>query len=75
MTKEPYYEITKTINNLLINIIIHKKSPIQIIEAHWHRALELSIVFEGEVEFHNENRIKICNNNEVNLSNCEEIHY
>ncbi len=75
MTKEPYYEITKTINNLPINIIIHKKSPIQIIEAHWHRALELSIVFEGEVEFHNENRIKICKNNEVNLSNCEEIHY
>ena len=26
-----------------------KKSPCQICTAHWHRSLELSIVFEGEV--------------------------
>ena len=46
-----YYEITKTMNNLPISIYPHKKSPCQICTAHWHRSLELSIVFEGKVIF------------------------
>lgn len=75
MTKDPYYEITKTIHNIPINIHLHKKSPLPIIEAHWHRAIELSIVFEGEVDFYNGNRHRICKENEVSLSNSEEIHY
>lgn len=75
MLNNPYYEITKTINNLPVNIILHPISPIQIIEAHWHRALEISIVFEGEVIFYNANLKKKCHKNEINLTNCEEIHY
>lgn len=75
MLNNPYYEITKTINNLPVNIILHPISPIQIIEAHWHRALEISIVFEGEVIFYNANKQKRCQKNDINLTNCEEIHY
>ena len=75
MKKEPYYEITKIIHNIPINIHLHKKSPLPIIEAHWHRAIELSIVFEGEVDFYNGSHHRICKKNEVSLSNSEEIHY
>lgn len=49
--KEIYYEITKTMNNLPLSIYLHKQSPCQICAAHWHRALELSIVFEENVIF------------------------
>lgn len=49
-----YYEITKTMNNLPISIYPHKKSQCQICTAHWHRSLELSIVFEGKVIFFND---------------------
>lgn len=75
MLNDPYYEITKTIDNLPVNIILHPISPIQIIEAHWHRALEISIVFEGEVIFYNANQVARCQKNDINLTNCEEIHY
>ena len=43
-----YYEITKTMHNLPLSIYLHKKSPFQKVEAHWHRALEISIVFDYE---------------------------
>ena len=46
-----YYEITKIMNNLPISICPHKKSPCKICTGHWHRSLELSIVFEGKVIF------------------------
>ena len=48
-----YYEITKTMHNLPLSIYLHKKSPFQKVEAHWHRALEISIVFDGKVDFYN----------------------
>ena len=70
-----YYEITKTMNNLPISIYPHKKSPCKICTAHWHRSLELSIVFEGKVIFFNDGMKRIRYKNEVNISNCEEIHY
>lgn len=70
-----YYEITKTMNNLPISIYPHKKSQCQICTAHWHRSLELSIVFEGEVIFFNDGMKRIRYKNEVNISNCGEIHY
>ena len=70
-----YYEITKTMNNLPISIYPHKKIPCQIYTAHWHRSLELSIVFEGEVIFFNDGMKRIRYKNEVNISNCGEIHY
>lgn len=70
-----YYEITKTMNNLPISIYPHKKSPCQICTAHWHRSLELSIVFEGEVFFFNDGMKRIRYKNAVNISNCEEVHY
>ena len=54
-----YYEITKTMNNLPISIYPHKKSPCQICTAHWHRSLELSIVFEGKVIFFNDGMKRI----------------
>lgn len=73
--REIYYEITKTMNNLPVIIYPHKKSPCQICTAHWHRALELSIVFEGKVIFFNDGTKRIRYKNEVNISNCEEIHY
>lgn len=70
-----YYEITKTMNNLPISIYPHKKIPCQIYTAHWHRSLELSIVFEGKVIFFNDGMKRIRYKNEVNISNCGEIHY
>lgn len=70
-----YYEITKTMNNLPISICPHKKSPCKICTGHWHRSLELSIVFEGKVIFFNDGVKRIRYKNEVNISNCEEIHY
>ena len=73
--KEIYYEITKTMNNLPLSIYLHKQSPCQICTAHWHRALELSIVFEKNVIFFNNGKKRIRYKNSVNLTNCEEIHY
>lgn len=73
--KEIYYEITKTMNNLPLSIYLHKQSPCQICTAHWHRALELSIVFEENVIFFNNGKKRIRYKNSVNLTNCEEIHY
>lgn len=73
--KEIYYEITKTMNNLPLIIYLHKQSPCQICAAHWHRALELSIVFEENVIFFNNGKKRIRYKNSVNLTNCEEIHY
>lgn len=70
-----YYEITKTMNNLPISVYPHKKSQCQICTAHWHRSLELSIVFEGEVIFFNDGMKRIRYKNEVNISNCGEIHH
>lgn len=70
-----YYEITKTMNNLPISIYPHKKSLCKICTAHWYRSLELSIVFEGKVIFFNDGMKRIRYKNEVNISNCEEIHY
>lgn len=75
MTTFPHYEITKTMYNIPIAIYLHKKSPIPITTAHWHRALELSIVFEGKIDFYNGNQHIICQENEVSLTNSEEIHY
>ena len=38
-------------NNLPISIYPHKKVHVKFVQAHWHRSLELSIVFEGKVIF------------------------
>lgn len=75
MYQAPYYEITKTIYNIPLIIYLHKKSPIQIIEPHWHRALELTIVFEGEVDFYNGSHHEVLRKDEVSLTNSEVIHY
>lgn len=75
MNKAPYHEITKTIYNLPFLIIPHKKEPYLQIPAHWHRALELSMVFEGPVDFYVGNTHRIIQKNGVSISNCEEIHY
>lgn len=72
---EVYHEITKTMHNLPLSIFPHKKSPFQIIEAHWHRALEISIVFEGTVDFYNGNHHEVIEKNDISLTNCKEIHF
>lgn len=72
---EAYYEITKTMHNLPLSIHLHKKSPFQIITAHWHRALEISIVFEGTVDFYNGSNHETIGKNGVSLTNCKEIHF
>lgn len=70
-----YYEITKTMHNLPLSIYLHKKSPFQKVEAHWHRALEISIVFDGKVDFYNGRFHEVVEKNGVSLANCKEIHF
>lgn len=75
MNKEAYHEITKTIYNYPFRIILHKKSPFLQMPAHWHRALELSLVFIGPVNFYVGNTHRIIHKNGISIANCEEIHH
>lgn len=75
MNKQVYYEITNTTGNVPIAIYYHYKAPIQLVFAHWHRSLELTLNLEGSVDFYNSNRLKRLYENQVSISNSEGIHY
>lgn len=70
-----YYEITKMLENLPIAIYHHYKTPYQLVKAHWHRSLELTLNLEGKVDFYNGSHHKTICENQVSITNSEEIHY
>lgn len=68
-------EIMRHARNMPIAIYEHTESPVQISKRHWHQCLEISIVFDGSVDFYNGTKHKRVFANGISLSNLEEMHY
>lgn len=58
-----------------VMIYCHRRSVCQYVYSHWHKELEISRLFEGEVEFFSGGKQRIIRDHGVSLSNSEEMHY
>lgn len=62
-------------NVIPVIIICHSGAARQYVYSHWHKELEISWLFKGEVEFYNGGKRRLIKNNGINLVNSEELHY
>ena len=63
-------------NNVIpVIIICHSSISRQYVYSHWHKELEISWVFEGEVEFYNGGKRRLIKNRGINIANSEEVHF
>ncbi len=56
-------------------ILPHPRRASQYIFSHWHRELEITCLFEGEVSFYNGGVCRTLKSGGVNISNSGEMHY
>lgn len=54
-----------------VMIYCHRRSVCQYVYSHWHKELEISRLFEGEVEFFSGGKQRIIRDHGVSLSNSE----
>lgn len=56
-------------------VYCHPRRGNQYVYSHWHKELEITCIFEGEVEFYNGGNCRILKSGGVNISNSREMHY
>lgn len=69
-------EVIRWENNVIpVIIYCHSRKINQYVYSHWHKELEISYLFEGEVEFYNGGCCRVIKDRGVSISNSEEMHY
>lgn len=62
-------------NVMPIIVYCHPKRTYQYVYSHWHKELEISCLFEGEVEFYHGGVGHIVKGRGINIANPKEMHY
>lgn len=62
-------------NVMPIIVYCHPKRTYQYVYSHWHKELEISCLFEGEVEFYHGGIGHIVKGCGINIANPKEMHY